>query len=83
MATTRKAPSVNSRAATYPIFDAHHPMDKIIRREFTGSWLLFGALALTGIGLPFAVLYLINSTVEIHTEVKNGEEAFDQIRRRS
>lgn len=58
-------------------------MDKIIRREFTGSWLLFVILALTGIGLPFAVLYLINSTIEIHTSVKYGEEAFDQIKRRS
>lgn len=57
-------------------------MDKIIRREFTGNWLLFGALALTGIGLPFAVLYLINSTVEIHTEIKDGEEAFEKIKSR-
>ena len=57
-------------------------MDKIIRREFTGSWLLFGVLVLSGIGLPFAVLYVIDSTVEIHTAVKDGEEAFDQIRRR-
>ena len=57
-------------------------MDKIIRREFTGNWLIFGVLALTGLGLPFAVLYLIDNTVEIHTEVKDGEEAFEQIKRR-
>lgn len=57
-------------------------MDKIVRREFTGSWLLLTILALTGIGLPFAVIYLINGTIEIHTEVKNGEVAFAAIKAR-
>ncbi|HUL51801.1 MAG TPA: hypothetical protein VLT83_00195 [Opitutaceae bacterium] len=55
-------------------------MDKIVRREFTGSWLLFWALCLTGIGLPIAVLYLLNRTVEIHTEIADAEAALDKIR---
>jgi hypothetical protein len=54
-------------------------MDKIVRREFTGSWTMFTILSLTGIGIPFAVLYLIDNIAEIHTEVKDGEEAFAQI----
>lgn len=55
-------------------------MDKIVRREFTGSWLLFWALCLTGLGLPFALLYLLGRTVEIHTELKDAESALDRIR---
>jgi hypothetical protein len=55
-------------------------MDKIVRREFTGSWLLFWALCLSGIGLPLALLYLLARTVEIHTEFKDAESALDRIR---
>jgi hypothetical protein len=50
-----------------------------VRREFTGSRTIFAILALTGIGVPFAVLYLVDNTVEIHTRVENGEEAFAKI----
>lgn len=57
-------------------------MDKIVRREFTGSWLLFWVLCLTGIGLPLALLYLLNRTVEVHTEFKEAEAAMDKIRTR-
>lgn len=55
-------------------------MDKIVRREFTGSWLLFWFLSVTGIGIPIAVIYLINNTVEIHSRFKDGESAMDKIR---
>jgi hypothetical protein len=55
-------------------------MDKIVRREFTGSWLLFWALCLSGIGLPFALLYLLDRTVEIHSEFKDAESALEKIR---
>jgi uncharacterized iron-regulated membrane protein len=51
-------------------------VDNIGRREFAGSWLAFWLLFLTGIGLPLALLCLVEQTVEIHTEVKDGEEAF-------
>ncbi|HUJ42648.1 MAG TPA: hypothetical protein VLW52_03465 [Opitutaceae bacterium] len=57
-------------------------MDKIVRREFTGSWLLFWALCLSGIGLPVALLYLLNRTVEIHTRIPDAEAAVDKIRAR-
>jgi hypothetical protein len=55
-------------------------MDTIRRREFHGSWLWFAVLCLTGVGLPFAVLYLIEHTVEIETQVKDGESAWEKIR---
>lgn len=57
-------------------------MDKIVRREFTGSWIIFAILALTGIGLPFALLYLLDNTMEIHTRVQDAEEAFEEIQQR-
>ncbi len=46
-------------------------MAKIIRHEFLGSWLLFLILCLTGIGIPVAILYLINKTVSIEEEVSD------------
>jgi len=56
-------------------------MDKIRRREFTGSWLWVVLLCLTGVGVPIAVIYAIQSTVEIETEVPDGEAAWEKIRR--
>lgn len=55
-------------------------MDKIRRREFAGSWLIFAILCLTGVGIPFAVLYLVNHTVEIESEVTDAEAAWAKIR---
>jgi hypothetical protein len=55
-------------------------MDKIVRREFTGSWLLFWVLCLTGIGLPIALLYLLDRTVEIHSNLPDAESALEKIR---
>ena len=55
-------------------------MDTIRRREFHGNWLWFALLCLSGVGIPFAVLYLIENTVEIETEVKDGESAWEKIR---
>jgi hypothetical protein len=57
-------------------------MDKIRRREFTGSWLWVVLLCLTGVGVPIAVIYAIQSTVEIETEVPDAEAAWEKIRRR-
>jgi hypothetical protein len=57
-------------------------MDKIVRREFRGNWLLFWVLCLTVIGLPLALLYLLNGTVEIHSECKDAETAIEKIRTR-
>ena len=56
-------------------------MDRLRRREFHGSWVWFAVLCLTGIGIPFAVLYLIDNTVEIETELKDGEGSWEKIRK--
>ncbi len=58
-------------------------MDKIVRREFRGNWLLFWLLCLTVIGLPLALLYLINGTIEAHSECDDAEKAMEQIRSRN
>jgi len=55
-------------------------MDKIRRREFTGSWIWVVLICLTGIGVPIAVIYVIESTVEVETEVADGEDAWEKIR---
>jgi hypothetical protein len=57
-------------------------MDRIVRREFRGNWLLFWLLCLTGIGIPLAIIYLINGTVEIHSECEDAEAAIVKIRGR-
>jgi hypothetical protein len=55
-------------------------MSKIIRHEFMGSWLLFWILCLTGFGLPFAILYLVNSTLTLETEVDDAELFVEEFR---
>jgi len=49
-------------------------MSNIVRYEFMGSWLLFWLLCMTGIGIPFAVLYLLNGTLRIENEVADPEQ---------
>jgi hypothetical protein len=39
-----------------------------------GSWLLFWLLCITGIGIPFAVLYLLNGTLRIEDEMADPEQ---------
>lgn len=50
------------------------PMSKIIRNEFMGSWLLFSFLCITVIGIPLALLYLLNGTIRIETEMEDPEQ---------
>jgi hypothetical protein len=57
-------------------------MDKIVRREFTGNWLLFWVLCLTGVGIPLALLYLLTGIVEVHSESPDAEAAIEKIRTR-
>lgn len=52
-------------------------MDKIKRREFTGNWLLVWLLGISGIGIPIAILYLLEHTIEIEYEVKDAEAFMD------
>jgi len=53
-------------------------MDKIRRREFTGNWLLVWLLGISGIGIPIAIIYLIEHTIEIEYEVQDAEAFMDQ-----
>ena len=55
-------------------------MDKIVRLQFMGSWIIFWLMCITVIGLPLAFLYFKNSTLKIETEVPNAEEFVDQFR---
>ena len=48
-------------------------MSRIVRHEFMGSWLMFWLLAISIIGLPLAVLYLIDGTVRIESDVEDAE----------
>jgi hypothetical protein len=54
-------------------------MSKIVRYEFEGSWILFQLLCVTLIGIPYAVLYLLNGTVRIETEVDDPERLVQQL----
>jgi len=40
-------------------------MATISRYEFTGSWIFFWFLCITGVGIPVAILYLLNGTIRI------------------
>ncbi len=57
---------------------AHPPTNmnnRIVRYEFMGSPLIFTLLCLTGLLIPFAVIYLVNGTLRIEHEM-NDPEAF-------
>jgi hypothetical protein len=49
-------------------------MAKIVRYEFLGNWGLFTLLFISGIGIPVAILILINGTVRIEEEMDSAEE---------
>jgi len=57
-------------------------MSKLVRHEFMGSWLLFWILCLSGFGIPFAILYLVNSTLTLETDVDDAESFVEEFRRR-
>ena len=46
-------------------------MGSITRYDFLGSEILFVVLALTGVGIPIAVLYLLRNTVAIEEKMEN------------
>lgn len=48
-------------------------MSKIVRYEFMGSWVLFWALCVSVVGIPLALLYLVNGTVRIDQELADPE----------
>jgi hypothetical protein len=48
-------------------------MSKIVRWEFMGSWFLFWVMCITVLGIPVAILYLVNGTVRLENEVVDPE----------
>jgi hypothetical protein len=57
-------------------------MSKIIRYEFMGSWLFFWFLCITVIGIPVAILYLLNGMLRIEDEMAAPEQFVSAFRAR-
>lgn len=57
-------------------------MPTITRYEFLGSWFVFWALSITVIGIPMAILYLVNATVRIEEPVEDPEKLMAVLRKR-
>jgi hypothetical protein len=52
-------------------------MDKIVRRKFLGNWIIFWLLCVTIIGIPFAILYLIDGMVTIEQRVEDANAVME------
>jgi hypothetical protein len=61
-------PAVTRREACY-----NRSMSRIVRYEFTGSWLLFWFCCITLVGIPVAILYLLTATLRVETEMPEPE----------
>jgi hypothetical protein len=57
-------------------------MDKVTRYEWQGSGVLLVLLCLLGITIPLAVVYFMGNLLRIETQVKDGEELAEFLRRR-
>ena len=55
-------------------------MPKVIRYEFMGSWMLFWLLGISIIGIPLAILYLMNGTIRIEDEMDDPEQFLAEFR---
>jgi hypothetical protein len=44
-------------------------LSRIVHYEFMGSWLLFWLLCVSGIGIPFAILYLLEGIIRTDIDV--------------
>ena len=49
-------------------------MGKIVRHEFLGNRLVVLFFVITGIGIPLAVIYLLESLVKVEEEMENPSE---------
>jgi uncharacterized membrane protein len=56
-------------------------MSKIVRHEFLGNWLYFWLMCITGVLIPVALLYLLNGTVRVETEMDDPERCLQALRR--
>jgi hypothetical protein len=55
-------------------------VNKIIRRQFLGSWGLFLVLCLSILGIPVAILYYKESMVIVEEELENPSAFLDAYR---
>ncbi len=55
-------------------------MTTIARHEFMGSWLYFWLLCISVVGLPLALLYLLNGTIRVEEQVEEGERVLSTLR---
>ncbi|HTL03360.1 MAG TPA: hypothetical protein VL243_14070 [Vicinamibacterales bacterium] len=55
-------------------------MSKVVRYEFMGSWMLFWLLGISIIGIPLAILYLMNGTIRIEDELDDPEQFLAEFR---
>jgi len=55
-------------------------MSKIVRYEFLGSWIIFSLLFLSGVGLPAAILYLLDGLVCVETSMEDPEKFLAEFR---
>lgn len=57
-------------------------MAKIVRYEFMGNWIFFWFMCITVVGIPLAVLYLVDGTVRVEEELDDPERFLTQFRSR-
>jgi hypothetical protein len=55
-------------------------MSKVVRYQFMGSWFWFWLLCVSAVGIPFAILYLLNGTVRLESELSDPEEFVEAYR---
>lgn len=55
-------------------------MSKIIRHEFMGNAVVFYLLCLSIVGIPLAVLYLVNGTVTVEEDIQNPNKFLNEYR---
>jgi hypothetical protein len=55
-------------------------MSKVVRYQFMGNWLIFWVLCVFVIFIPIALLYLLNSTLRLDSEVDDPERFVTEYR---
>lgn len=55
-------------------------MDRVVRYQFVGRWLYFFGYCLSVVGIPLAILYLMDNTLRIETEVADAEALVEYLR---
>ena len=55
-------------------------MNKVIRRQFLGSWVLFFVLCISILGIPIAILYYKEQMVTVEEELENPSAFLDAYR---